>query len=196
MTVLVEWARVLVGVIYLNLLWLLGCVTVVGAPAATVASVTVARSVQAGEDPPITRAFFTSFASHWRAASAIGLPWLGLGVILLVDVLIVRAFGGPMVQLVLGPLFVLGLLYALVSVFVPLTVASRTDQPNRYLLRLALGTALARPGAGIQVLLAAGLATGAIVFVPPLVLILPAVVCHIAVLAWRLRVTPMLVQVA
>lgn len=69
-------------VVALNVIWLLCCLPVVTAGAATTALFYAARKIAAGEDCRVCRDFFRSFRANWRQATALWLVllvWLAAG---------------------------------------------------------------------------------------------------------------------
>lgn len=79
----------------LNVMWLVACVPVVSAPAATAALFEVIRSRHRGEDADgVFRSYVTAFRQVWARATAVGALWCGAGVLLGADLLISQRMGG------------------------------------------------------------------------------------------------------
>lgn len=179
-----------VDTLWLNVLWLLGALTVVGLPASTVATIAVARRIQDGEQPAVTAAYLAALRRGARAATLIGGTWALLGLVLVLDVLLLPHLGTARVPMtvVLVPA---ALLYVPLAAYLACVVAREPDVGLRRALRLSIALALARPLAAMQVLLAVGGGAVVIHLLPLAALVVPALVVHSVVLAWRLALVPL-----
>lgn len=116
---------------YLNMLWLVCCLPVFTAGAATAALYSVTLKIAKGEEPPLTRQFFTGFRQNFRQATVLWLIMLGIGVLLAADGYIVyhlyrTAVGalGVFWTLLLALLIVSAILYTIVLIYLfPLTAS-------------------------------------------------------------------------
>lgn len=72
--------------VFLNLLWLLGCVPIVTAFPSTAAMMAVAKEWSEGDERQIVGPFFTLFRKHFKQGLALGLVLIPIGAVLAVDV--------------------------------------------------------------------------------------------------------------
>lgn len=182
--------RHIVDTLWLNVLWLATCLTVVGAPAGTVAMLATLRRIQDGEEPAVARTYLAEARRAWRAASVIGWIWAVIGAVLVIDVLLLPHLG-PAQPVMTVVVLVLGFVYVPMAALLACMVTREPEIGLRRAVRLAGSIAAARPAAGLQVLLAVVLGVVAIVIAPPALLVVPVLVAHSITLTWRLVVTPL-----
>lgn len=70
---------------YLGVIWLLLCIPIVTAGAATTALFTVTLKMVRNEEGAVTRQFFQAFKSNFKQSTIVWLIMLGVGVVLAVD---------------------------------------------------------------------------------------------------------------
>ncbi|CAM3466016.1 DUF624 domain-containing protein [Occultella aeris] len=186
-----RWCSVGIDLLWLSVLWLLGCATIVGAPAATVALAETVRLIQAGREPVIARTFWNAVREHGGIATRVGWLWLALGSVVVVDLLIVLRLGPEWAAAgsVLGLLL---LAFLAASVFLPCVVLARAGHDTRQLLRLGVVVAVVRLGATLQAMLVVSVAAFLAVVSPLLLVLLPALCAHSLVFMWRMRIAPVL----
>lgn len=104
--------------VILNILWIVCCLPVITAGAASTAMLSVVMKMSAGEDPVITGTFFKSFRDNFKQSTWTFLLFLVSGAFLLVDFLAAPNFPGIAGQLLLigsvsfGVLWFWALLYS------------------------------------------------------------------------------------
>ncbi|MEU6646318.1 hypothetical protein ABZ863_27745 [Saccharomonospora sp. NPDC046836] len=191
MTKLAEYLRHVTDVLWLNILWLGVAVTVVGAPAATVAMVATAKDLQDGLGSSVSGTFRTHLVRTARATIRIGCLWLGVGGVLTLDLMFVTEIQSWRQVLAVGLLAIV-LLFLATTVWLPCVVANTPASRPFTLVRLSGMIAVACPGATVQAALAGALAVGSVLIAPVAILAAPALAAHATALAWRLRVVPIL----
>jgi len=87
--------------VILNILWIVCCLPVITAGAASTAMVAVVMKMSAGEDPLIIRTFFKAFKENFKQSTWTFLLFLVSGTFLLVDFLAAPTFPGLAGQLLL-----------------------------------------------------------------------------------------------
>jgi uncharacterized membrane protein YesL len=165
--------------ILLSLLWLVASVGVITMPAATVALLVVIRRRRTGDDPPPVRDFCRTFLRELRRSLLAGLIWVAVGLVLVVDLLIVgrMADGRQLVLVLLGSLL---LLYLWASVNVA-PVYARIGGGWRAALRGAIVASAARPVPAVLAILLLGAAALTVWILPPLIMIVPAVLARMII---------------
>ena len=115
-----RWYRVLevcTNFLYLNLLWLLCSVPVVTLPAATAAMFGVVREWAKGREPGVTGSFFSLFRDNFRQSTWLGLLWAVIGVVLVMDLMVIRGMGTPAREALSVVLLLVGFIYLFTSVY-------------------------------------------------------------------------------
>jgi uncharacterized membrane protein YesL len=169
----------------LNALWTAGCLTVVGAPAATVAAHRVLGEWSEGDDRPVTGRFVAGLRAHGWHATALGLIAVPVLALLALNLWVVPMMGEQ--RYVLVP--------ALLAVTIPALLFLATapailaeGHPSLVVALRRIGRAtVGRPiPAAAGLLLAAAVALAALAF-PPLLLVTPslAAILHRAVARTR-----------
>lgn len=135
--------RVVTDLVYLNLLWLLACLPVVTAPAATAALFGVTREWTKGRQPPIGPSFVHFMRESARRSVAVGGVLAAAGGLIAADLLIARGIepGGIVLR---GALLIIGVLVASTAMYA-FPVMANYEVPWRTVLRNALLFALACP---------------------------------------------------
>ncbi|HEY8472946.1 MAG TPA: DUF624 domain-containing protein [Natronosporangium sp.] len=128
----------------LSLLWLVGCLPLVTAPAATAALFEVVRQRRRGEDPALGRAFLAAGRHYLRSSLLVGYGWAAVGLVLAGDLVIVARLGLPAGDALQVALLVLLLLYAMGSAALFPVLVSYQARPFQ-LLRTAVVVALLFP---------------------------------------------------
>ncbi len=165
--------------ILLSLLWLVASIGVITIPAATVALVTVARQRRSGDELPPVREFCRALLRELRRSLVTGVVWVVIGAVLLVDLLIAgRMADGRQVVLVLLGSLLLIYLWASVTV-VPVYV--RIGGGWRPALRATIVATVARPIPAVLSILLLGLAALTVWILPPLIMIVPAVLARLII---------------
>jgi len=184
MDLIMRAARGIAGLLGLSILWLLGSITIIGAPAAAAALLTTVRAMQDGEEPDLVRTFWTAMRGRGWRFTRWGWAWIGLGAVLALDLLLLPQIGdaaGPL-TIVLVPLVVL---YAVLTVHLVSTALWGNVATFGELVRFSFGAVISAPGATLQGVCGLGLAIVAAVFVPLSLLLTPALVAHVLVLGAR-----------
>jgi len=179
------WCAQVIDALWLNLLWLVSCALVVTAPAGTVAMVATVRDMQCGRiQGGVLRTFVRQFRASGKTATVVGMIWLGVIGVLLLDFAIVRHLGDAR-----QPVFILLTLGAALAVFstafLASAIVSTPGERAARIIRQAALVAAAQPGATLQVLLALFVAAFAVLTMPLLVFIAPVLAAHAAELYWK-----------
>ena len=110
---------------WLNLLYILCCIPVITAGAATTALYYVTLKMAKDEEGYITKSYFKSFKENFRQATAIWTGFLLIGIIMLMDLGVVNgkisgeAFGSPaMGNVVMVAVFVVGIVVLMTGMYV------------------------------------------------------------------------------
>jgi uncharacterized membrane protein YesL len=156
----------------LSVLWLVGCLPLVTAPAATAALFEVARQRGRGDEPAIGRSYLAAFRQHLRSSMLVGYGWAALGAVLVGDLLIVGRMGLPAGDVLQVALFALLLLYALGSVALFPVLVSYQARPLA-MIRKAVLVSLLFPGRSLLALAAVTAAVAAAWVVPLAIVIVP-----------------------
>lgn len=156
----------------LSVLWLVGCLPLVTAPAATAALFEVVRQRRHGEQPALGRAYLAAFRRYARTALLTGYGWVGLGVVLAGDLVIVDRLDLPAGELLQVGLLVLLLLYAMGSVALLPVLVSYQARPLA-LMRTAMVVGLLFPARTGLALAAVTAAVAAIWAVPLAIIFAP-----------------------
>jgi uncharacterized membrane protein YesL len=159
----------------LSLLWLVGCLPLVTAPAATAALFDTVR--QPDTDP--LGSFLAAARRHFPTATVAGLAWTGLGGVLAADLVIAARMGGPSGDLLAVALLALTLLYGLGSMTLFPVLVTHQARP----IRAAVLVALLHPGRSLLALAVVAAAGAAVWAVPLTIVIVPSLA---AGLVWRL----------
>lgn len=167
----------------LNALWLIACVPIVTIPASTTAMFAIMRQWASGDEPPLLRRFVMEFRNHFLRSSLVGLVWLGVGALLVLDFSIVGQMGAmrrPLEVLLMS----LTLLYALASAqLLPLML---TGTNGVRVAKSAVLISLARPHRAALSLLLTLAAAATAWTLPLLLLALPSLTAFaVTVLADR-----------
>lgn len=135
--------RLVTEFVYLNLLWLLACIPVVTAPAATAALFAVVREWTKGRQPPIAPSFLRFMRENARRSLAVAAVGIVVGAILAADLLLARAIepGGIVLS---GALLVVAMV-ALSAAAYAFPVMANYDAPWQTVVRNACLFALAYP---------------------------------------------------
>jgi uncharacterized membrane protein YesL len=165
--------------ILLSLLWLVASVGVITIPAATVALITVIRRRRAGDDPPPVREFGRVFLRELRRSLLAGLVWAVVGAVLVIDLLVAGQMndGRRIVLVLLGSLL---LIYLWASVNV-VPAYARIGGGWRPALRAAIVATVARPLPAVLSILLLAAAVLAVWILPPLIMIIPAVLSRMII---------------
>jgi uncharacterized membrane protein YesL len=147
------WREALVGlvrVVYLDLLWIAGCVLVVTAPAATTAMVAAVHRWRVDGEEPSARRFIADVRRRFASDLALGAIVVGVGVLLAVDLVAIGHMGDQRRPLLVAWLAVT-IAVALVAVALPSASASAIPGSARVTgpLRLAAATVLRHPVPGL-----------------------------------------------
>lgn len=158
----------------LNVLWLLGCVPLVTAPAATAALFEVTRLRQRGDEPGIARAFLAASREHFRRALLLGVGWLVVACVLVLDVVIGNRMSGTVGTAVTIVIYAALLVFALASLALfPVLVSF--DAPLRQILKTTILVPLLFPGRSVASLLVTAAAVLVVASWPVSVLLAVAV---------------------
>jgi len=147
-----DWSKIAVQAIMLNALWLLGCLPVLTAPAATVAVAAAVHRWRAAGDPPSARQFVRDVRSCCWPALVIGVLFSAGVVFFAVDLIIIGQMGAER-RVVLVLWFAAVAVVALASVSaLPLAAADLASGRRLSMLILARQTAaeaFAHPGRAV-----------------------------------------------
>ncbi len=158
--------------LWLNTLWLGVALTVVGAPAATVAVHAVVAEWADGDERPVAARFFAAIRRHGWCATAVGGIVTVIGALLVVNFFIAIHMGEEAVA-VLGVLGAVTLTTSLFAAAAPYVVAGGARGAGR-ILRVTIAHITSQPLSAIAaVATAAGIAFAILAF-PPAALLLPA----------------------
>lgn len=171
-SVLNRFISVLADQLALSLLWLVGCLPLVTAPAATAALFEVVRQRRRGDEPAIGRAYLAAFRQYLRTSLLVGYGWAALGAVLVGDLLIADRMGQPAGDLLQVALLALLLIYALGSVALFPVLVSYQAGPIS-LMRTAVLVALLAPGRSLLALAAVTAAVTAVWAVPLAIVVAP-----------------------
>ena len=103
--------------VVLNLIWMVCCLPVFTAGAATAALHTVTQAYAAGEENGIFRPFFRAFRNDFRQSTLLWLPILGLIAVLTVDFLYLAANGTGLRLLLWVPFLIIGTIVLVLTVY-------------------------------------------------------------------------------
>jgi uncharacterized membrane protein YesL len=156
----------------LSLLWLVGCLPLVTAPAATAALFEVVRQRRRGDEPAIGASFLAAFRQYLRTSMVVGYGWAALGAVLAGDLVIVDRMGLPAGDALRVALLALLVLYALGSVALFPVLVSYQARPFS-LMRTAVLVAVLFPGRALLGLAALAAAAMAVWAVPLAVIVAP-----------------------
>lgn len=177
-------SRGIAGLLGVSILWLLGSITIIGAPAATAALLATVRAIQDGEEPDLVRTFWAAVRGRGWAFTRWGWAWVGIGTVLALDLLLLPQLGaaaGPL-TIALVPLVSL---YAVLTVHLVSTALWGDVTTFAELVRFSMGAAVSAPGATLQGVCGLGLAVVASVFVPLSLVVTPALLAHVLVMGTR-----------
>lgn len=104
--------------IILNILWIICCIPIVTIGASTTALYYVAMKMTKNEESYITKDFFKSFKQNFKQSMIIWLILLGLGIVLILDVYILRLANLSYEKYIIPVFFFLGLIYLFVLIYV------------------------------------------------------------------------------
>lgn len=162
---LMSWLRIVVAVVHVNLLALAGVLVggiVAGiAPSATAATIVLTKLGSADEHFSVGREYFRAYRAQFWRANRVGWPFLIVGAIAALDVMVVPALAGPMGAVLSAVVLIVGV-YALLAALAALTLTASTSSPAPAVWRAALAIPLVSPLT--SVLLLASLAVLGLVF--------------------------------
>lgn len=199
MALLMSFFRAATEALWLNTLWLLSALTIVGLPAATAAMTGTAAALQRGEEPAIARDFVRRVRAHLVPATLLGWAWIAILAVLVLNFLVVgsSAFDSPetLVTPIRAVLVALAAAHLSLGVSLCLVIDRSEGLAPLAVLRAAISVLMARPGAIGQTLLALGLGATAVAVLPATIGIVPVLTAHVSALGWRLRIAPLLTRV-
>ncbi len=165
-------ADVVVRYLWLNVLWLAVALTIVGAPAATVAMHAVTAEWAEHDERPVAEGFFAALRTTGVRATAVGAVLVIVAALVTVNVFIAAGMG-PQAPFVLGGLGAVTLATVLIATGAPLVIAQGARGAGG-IARAAAFCVAAQPMAAVVSLgLVATIAVAALAF-PPSLLLLPA----------------------
>lgn len=131
---LVRYGTTLTSLIELNLLWLLCCLPVVTAGAATTAAYYTMYRILTGEDDAVLRPYFRAFRQNFKQATLLWLPLLVIAAVLGLDgAYLIMNFSGRFHVLWIA--FAVILIIYLVVVTHAFAIMGRYDSPTRQIVR-------------------------------------------------------------
>lgn len=104
--------------ILLNILWILCCIPIVTIGASTTALYYVTMKMTKNEESYITKDFFKSLKQNFKQSTIIWLILLGIGLILLLDMYILRLSNLSYENYIMPVFFFLGLIYLFILMYV------------------------------------------------------------------------------
>lgn len=129
---------------YLNLLWLVSSLPIFTIFSSTAAMVGVLKEWSDGNEPPITKTFYSNFKKYFFKSSIIGVMQTIIAIILIGDYLIVWNMEGA-IKVGLLPIFVLlGLLFLFISSYIYPLLAD-FDLSIKQLIRQSFYLSVTRP---------------------------------------------------
>lgn len=164
---------VVVRYLWLNVLWLGLCLTVIGAPAATTAVHAVVSEWADGDERPVFSRFVAAVRARGLRATAVGAALAGVIALIVVNMGIATLMGSWVsVALVVG-LLSIAIPLGLCAAVSPMVLASPTSG-FRDAARATCRYALGRPGQSLSALAVAAIIGFAALAFPPALLLLPA----------------------
>ncbi|MGV8895196.1 MAG: DUF624 domain-containing protein [Rhodoglobus sp.] len=165
-------ADLVVRYLWLNVLWLAVALTIVGAPAATVAMHAVTAEWAEHDERPVAERFFAALRATGFRATAFGAGLVIVASLVTVNVFI-SAEMGPQAPFVLGGLGAVTLATALLATGAPLVIAQGARGAGGIARAAAFCVATQPVAAVVSLGLVVAIALAALAF-PPSLLILPA----------------------
>ncbi len=158
--------------VWLTTLWLLACLPVVTAPAATTALFRLARTRSEARAGALE--FVAAMRSGFRRSTVTGGGWLVAGAVLAGDLWAIAALPDAM-RVGAGAVLISVLVVHLAATPYLFTALAEPDLPGARVVRLAVLAALGTPGTAVRCLVVLAAGATAVVVVWPLVFVVPAV---------------------
>lgn len=92
-TSVVALLDVAVRYLFLNVVWLLGCLPILTIPASTTAMTGVVRQWAGGDEAPVLPAYFRQFRKQFRVSTTVGFVAVLLAGLLLIDLMLIGQMG-------------------------------------------------------------------------------------------------------
>ncbi|WP_158000090.1 DUF624 domain-containing protein [Salinibacterium sp. PAMC 21357] len=165
-------ADVVVRYLWLNVLWLAVALTIVGAPAATVAMHAVTAEWAEGDERPVAQRFFAALRATGLRATAVGAALAIVASLVTMNV-VIAAEMGPQAPFVLGGLGAVTLVTALLATGAPLVITQGARGIGGIARAAAYRVATQPAAAVVSLGLVLAIALAALSF-PPSLLMLPA----------------------
>ena len=133
-SVLVRFFGAITNIMLVNVLWLLCCIPIFTAGAATTAAYYTFYQNISGEDDGVIRPFFRAFKDNFKQATLLWLPMMLIGAVLIVDLMYLLGNHGERFHILWVPFFVTSLVY-LIPVSHSFAILGRYDAPTKQILK-------------------------------------------------------------
>ena len=130
----VRFFTAITNIMLVNILWLLCCLPLFTAGAATTAAYYTFFRIVTGEDEAVVKPFFKAFKDNFKQATLLWIPMLLIGGVLLLDLMYLLANHAEQFHVLWVPFFVTALLY-LIPVSHCFAIMGRYDAPTKQILK-------------------------------------------------------------